>query len=112
MRRIELSNQDDIIAYQQLKKAQISDAFNKSTTNENEARVITKAEMETEFPPAQYEYYPLAAVHKFRQELMKAEGVEDKDGAFRDATAGLQSFVVQNEGKKTIVFVRKKETEE
>lgn len=109
MSRIELSNQEDIQAHQRQKKAQIFDAFNKTVESNREARLITKAEMEEDYPLDQFEYYPLSAIHKFRQEILKADDVEDKDGAFKEATAGLQSFVVQNGKEQSIVFVRRKE---
>ena len=46
---------------------------------------------------------------QFRQDIMKAEDIEDKDGAFKKATEDLTPFIVHSEGKKAIIFTRKKQ---
>lgn len=107
---IQLSNHDDIRGHQRAKRLQIAEAFNKAEGKE--ARLITKAEFEEQYPAEKYERYSLQALNKFRQDISKAEDVEDKDAAFKGATSDLKSFVVQDGDSKAIVFVRKKEAGE
>lgn len=109
MQKIELSNAEDIKQYQKAKKAQIWETFNKAGENPREATLITKAELDEQYPDESFERYSIGSLSKFRQDLVKAEGVQDKDAAFKEATKGLLPFVVQDGQKKAIVFVRKKE---
>ena len=104
---IELSNHDEIRAHQRAKRLQIAEAFEKAQGRT--ARLITKAEFDEEYPSDTYERYSLQALNKFREDLHKAEGVDDPDLAFKTATANLKSFVVQDGEGKAIAFVRKKE---
>lgn len=104
--KLDFQAAEDIKEFQGKKRAQIYEAFNKSEGDEF-ATPITKAEFEEQFGE-QFEKYSLQSVHKFRQEIMKSE-IADKDGAFKDAVVGLKPYVVHNQGKKAIVFVRKRE---
>jgi hypothetical protein len=99
---------NDIKEYQKNQRAQIYDSFKNAGDDARSALLITKSEFEVKFPTDQYERYSLSAVHKFREDISKSEEVTDKDAAFKDATKDLKSYVVTNEGKKAIVFVRKK----
>lgn len=109
MQKIELSNSDDIRAYQKAKKSQIWDSFNKASDDSRAAVLITKAELDEQFPSETHERYSLVSINSFREDIMKAEGIEDKEGAFKEASKGLKSFIVTENGKKAILFVRKKE---
>lgn len=104
MRKIESIAANDIKDYQKAKKEQILKAF--GTVEDKSAKLITKAEFEEQFPKEGHEIYSLSSLDKFRKELSKAD---DSDGLFQEATKGLKSFVVEGDGKKAIVFVRKKE---
>lgn len=107
MRKIESTTADDIKDYQKAKKEQIVKAF--GMAEDKNAKLITKAEFEEQFPKEGHEIYSLSSLDKFRKELSKAEG---SDALFKEATKGLKSFVVEGDGKKAIVFVRKKEAGE
>lgn len=113
MQRIEMDAANEVKKHQESKKKQIRDTFNMEVEGKV-ARLITKAELEELYPTGTFERYSLVSLNKFRQDIMKAEGVEgNKDEIFKAATKGLQSFVVEGEGKdKAIVFVRKKEAGE
>lgn len=105
MRKIESVVADEIKTYQKAKRDQILKAFGNVEDNSS-ARLITKAEFEEEYPSDTHEIYSLSALDRFRKELSKAEG---SDSLFVEATKGLKSLVIENEGKRAIVFVRKKE---
>lgn len=104
MRKIISQSEQGIRDHQAKKRAQIASSYDQA--EENRAKLITKAEFEEQFPTTSHEVYSIQALDKFRKDLMKAEGSEE---LFKEATRGLKSFVVQNEDKKAIVFVRKKE---
>lgn len=104
MRKIVSQSEQVVKDFQSKRRAQI--ASNYSQGEDNSAKLITKAEFAEQFPTDSYEIYSLPALHKFRKDLMKAEG---SDELFKEATKGLKSFVIQNEDKKVAVFVRKKE---
>lgn len=104
MRKIESITADDIKDYQRAKRQQIVKAF--GVEEEKSAKLISKAEFEEQFSKESHEIYSVSSLDKFRKELSKAEG---SDALFKEATKGLKSFVVESEGKKAIVFVRKKE---
>jgi hypothetical protein len=104
MRKIVSQSEQVIRDYQGKKRAQIANSY--GHTDDNSAKLITKAELEEQFPTTSHEVYSIQALDKFRKDLMKAEGSEE---LFKEATRGLKSFVIQNEDKKAIVFVRKKE---
>lgn len=89
-------------------KAKIYGAFNKATEPSKLAVPIAKGDFDTQYPADKFEFYSLAAVDKFRQDIMKADDVEDKDAAFKKATEDLKAHVVHSEGQKAIVFTREK----
>lgn len=99
---------NDIKAYHAKKRAQIADSF-KSVEDPGAAKLITKAEFESQYPSAEYEYYSPKRLTEFREEISKAEGVGNPDEAFKQVTKDLKGFVVTDNGQKAIVFVRKKE---
>lgn len=103
MQKIETESAQEIKNHQKAKKDQILKSFGVSP---KEARLITKAELDEQYPKETYERYSLSTIHKFRTDLMKAEGGSDE--LFKEATRGLESFVMEGD-KKAIVFVRKKE---
>lgn len=105
------ANQHEIDAHRKAQRAKIYDSYVQSGGRET-ATPITKAELDEQYPVDKFERYTLQALHQFRSDLIKAEGVEDKDGAFKEATKDLKPFIVHHEGKKNIVFVRPKESGE
>lgn len=105
---MEKSFEQGVSDYKANKKAQIYGAFNKGKV----ATPITKDEFDQEYPVNQFERYSLDALDKFRNDIAKAEDVEDKEGAFKKATEDLAPHLVYNEGKKYIVYTRKKQTGE
>lgn len=105
---IHFANQHEIDAHNKSQRAKIYDSYVQSGGRDT-ATAITKAELDEQYPADQWERYTLQALHQFRSDLMKAEGVDDKDGAFKEATKDLKSFVVHHDGKKNIVFVGRKE---
>ena len=109
---IRLSSQDDIESARRAQKVRILDSFHQATPNPKTALAITKAEFDEKYPEAEWERYSLANLHKFRQDIQKAEDIENKDEIFKSMTADLRPFIVHNEGKKVIVFTRKKEAGE
>ncbi len=109
---IQLSNQGDIDENKRSQKLRILDSFKQAAPNPKTAIAITKAEFDEKYPEVQWERYTLGAIHKFRQDIQKAEGIDDKDEAFKKATSDLKSFIVHGDGKKVIVFLRKKESGE
>ena len=104
---IQLPNYKEREEFNKAQRAKILAAFKQET--EGSAHLITKAEFTEKFPADKYEIYTLKAIDNFRQEIIKAEDVEDKDLAFKQATAGLKHFVVTEGDNKNIVFVREKE---
>jgi len=98
----------EIVEYQKQKKAQIYNTYKEASSNKPVAQAIVKAEFDEKYPADKFEYYTLSGIDKFRNELMKAEDIEDKDGAFVKACEGLMPYIVYNEGKKVITFVRAK----
>lgn len=102
---IQLSNQEEREAHFKSQKAKIAQAYSKNTKT---ATVLTKAEFEEQFPAEKFEIFTLGAVDKFRNDLNKAEDIEDKEGAFKNATSDLKAFVVHSSGKESIMFVRDK----
>ena len=107
-KRIELSNQTEINAHQKEQRAKVV-AMYKNVEAEKVANLITKAEFDEHYPTETWERYSLQAVHKFREDIEKAEGIEDKEDSFKKATADLKPFVITEGDNKAIVFVRKKE---
>lgn len=105
---IQFANQEDHDLHKKQQRARIYDSYVQSGRRQ-EATPISKAELDKQYPSAQWERYSLQSVHKFRTDLIKAEGVEDKDAAFKEAVKDLKSFIVHDGGKKAIVFVREKE---
>jgi len=104
---IQFANQAELDAYKKAQRHKIFDSYVQSGARQA-AAVLTKAEFDEQYPADQWERYTLPAIHKFRTDLMKAEDIEDKDVAFKEATQDLKSFIVHGDGKKTIMFVRKK----
>ncbi len=104
---IQLPNYEEREEFKKAQRSKILAAFKRET--EGSAHLITKAEFIEKFPTEKYEIYTLKAVDNFRQEIIKAEGVEDKELAFKKATEGLKHFVVTEGDNKNIVFVREKE---
>ncbi len=102
---IQLPNHEEREAHVKEQKAKILAAY---TNAPKTATVLNKAEFEEQYPADKFEVYTLEAVDKFRQDLIKAEDVEDKDSAFKSATADLKPFVVHADGKQSIMFARKK----
>ncbi len=98
----------EVADHQKAKKAQIYSSFKKAT-EDSFARPIAKSEFETQYPADKFEIYSLAAVDKFRQDILKADDVADKDEAFKKATVDLKPFIVHGDGKKVIVFTREKQ---
>lgn len=95
--------------HQRAKKAQIYNSFKQAVDPSKLAQPISKAEFEEQFPVEKFELYTLTAVDQFRQEILKAEDVTDKDGAFQKATEDLKPFIVHGEGKRVIMFTREKQ---
>lgn len=109
---IQLSNHEDIQSHQKAQRAKIVDAYNRSVDSEKTALLITKGEFDEQYPADKFERYSLQSVTKFREDINKADDIEDKDDAFRKATADLKHFVVTEGERKAIVFVRQKESGE
>lgn len=99
----------EIAQYQKEKKAQIYGAFKKATEPGKVALAIVKDEFDQQYPVDKYEYYSLEAVNNFRQDILKADDIEDKDGAFKKATEDLVPFIVHHDGNKALIFTRKKQ---
>lgn len=76
------------------------------------ATLITKSDFQEAFPEKFYSFFKLEGLHSFRKAILADESISDKDGAFKKAVDGLRPFVVVDSGKKSIVFVKKKEVEE
>lgn len=91
-------------------KARIYKSFAESDEDSKNAKLITKADFESNFPLEQYEVYSLGSIQKFRDDLQKSENYSDE--MFKAATKGLEHFIVQHEGNKVIMFTRKKEVGE
>lgn len=87
------------------KMSQIYGSFKKATV----AKPITKAEFDAEYPSDKFEYYTAANLDKFRQDIIKAEEIVDKDDAFKKATEDLKPHVVHADGQKVILFTREKQ---
>lgn len=104
---IQFANQEEIDAVNRQKRLRIYDSYVQSSGRQTQT--ITKAEFDEQYPSEKWERYTLQAIHKFRTDLIKAEGIEDKDGAFKEAVRDLKSFIVHDNGKKLIVFTREKE---
>lgn len=109
---IHLSNQGDIDSHKKDQKVRILDSFKQAAPNPKLALAITKAELDEKYPESAWERYTLQSLHRFRQDIQKAEDVEDKEDAFKKATADLKPFIVHGDGKKVITFLRKKEAGE
>lgn len=107
------SNIDRIKEFQKTQKLRLVGQYiQKAEESTGTAKLITKAEFDEQYPEKSFERYSLQSVNKFREELMKAEGVDNPEDAFIKATKDLKHFVVQSEGNKAILFVRKKEAGE
>ena len=104
---IQLPNYEEREQFNKAQRAKILSAFKKEA--EGSAHLISKAEFVEKFPADKFEIYTLKSIDNFRQEIVKAQDVEDKDLAFKQATAGLKHFVVTEGDNKNIVFVREKE---
>lgn len=104
---IQFANQHEIDNHSKEQRAKIYDSYIQ-TGKRKEAVAITKAQLEEEYPQSQWERYSLQSLHKFRTELMKG-GDENADETFKQATSDLKHFVVHHDGKKTMLFLRKKE---
>jgi hypothetical protein len=92
------------------RKQRIYDAFVKSELDPKAPQLISKADFEAQFPLEEYELYTLSSMVKIREDMQKADDYSDE--AFQNAVKGVQSFVVQHEGKSAVAFVRKKEAGE
>jgi len=99
----------EIREFQKAQKDRILGMYNNTVEDPKAAKLITKAEFDEQFPADKFEAYSVQSLTKFREDISKAEGIDDKDLAFKKATSDLKHFVVSNEGKQTIVFVREKE---
>lgn len=108
---IELNNGKDIKDYHARKRAQIAESF-KQVEDAGAAKLITKAEFDELYPAENFERYSVHSLNSFRESISKAEGIENPDEAFKQATKDLKGMVVTDSGKKAIVFVRKKESGE
>lgn len=108
------SNLDNIKEFQRTQKLRLVGQYIQKAEDEANkgAKLITKAEFDEQFPEKTYERYSLQSITKFREELTKAEDITDPEDAFVKATKDLKHFVVQSEGNKAILFVRKKESGE
>lgn len=111
-RVIQLSNHDEIRDHQRSQRAKIVAAYNQDDQSDKAAKLITKAEFDEQFPGDKWERYSLQSVNKFREDICKAEGIEDPDDAFKKATSDLKPYVITDGDSKAIVFVRQKEVEE
>jgi molecular chaperone DnaK (HSP70) len=79
------------------------------------AETITKADLDDQFPIAEYERYSVSSLHKFREDLtkgLKDAELEKANADFVAVTSGLKVFQVVHEGVKDFVFTRKKEVGE
>lgn len=104
-----MPNHDERLQHLKEQKAKILNSYRNAPKYGKEATVLTKAEFEEQYPTSEWEIYGLETVDKFRQDIMKADDIEDKIGAFKQATENLKPFVIHGEGKQIIVFARKKE---
>lgn len=98
--------EEKIKNFQEGQKAKIFGAYATDGSISKEVTLISKADFEKEFPVEKFEHYSLEKIHQFRTELMKSDSYSD--AAFASATEGLRPFVVQNEGKQALRFVRAK----
>lgn len=105
------SNIDHIKEFQKTQKLRLVGQYIEKA-EQGSAKLITKAEFDTQFPEQSFERYSLQSITKFREELTKAEGVENPEDAFIQATKDLRHYVVQSQGNNAIIFVRKKEVGE
>jgi hypothetical protein len=90
------------------RKARILQSFKEAGDDPRSASPITKADFEAQYPESGYERYSLVSVHKFREDLMKSEEIQNKDEAFKNATKDLKSHIVHGSDSKVIMFTRKK----
>lgn len=97
---------NQIKQHHEIQKAQILNSFKNAGDEVKTSKLLTKADFESSYPLDKFEVYSLGKIQEFREEFMKGEGYTDEK--FKEATKGLESFVVTNEGNKAIVFVRKK----
>lgn len=108
---IQLSNHSDHEDYKKAQRDKILSVFKKEV--EKSAFLIKAEEFEQKFPLDKFDIYTLPQVAKYRDDLSKAEGVDDPDGLFKATTSNLKHFVVEREvdGKteRAITFVREKE---
>lgn len=103
-------NHKGITDFKKAQRERILGVFGQPLQADNKfARAITKAEFEQEFPADKFEIYSLAKVHAFREQILKSEGVDDKDAFFKAQTEDLKALVIHNGDNKTPVFVRAKE---
>lgn len=105
---IQLSNHSDHEDYKKAQREKILGVFKREV--EKSAFLIKAEDFEAKFPADKFEFYTLAKIHKYREDILKAEGVDDPDGLFKATTSNMKHFVVVgNDGQKAIVFVREKE---
>jgi hypothetical protein len=103
---IHLSTQGDIDNFKKAQKERILSAFNHE--EDKSAKLVTKEEFEKACPTDQFEIYTLKKIDQFRNDLKKAEDVSDPDAVFKAACADLKPWLVVHEGKRDVVFTRKK----
>lgn len=104
---IHLSTQEDIDGFQKAQKERILASFNHEE-DPKKVKLVTKDEFEKSHPADQFEIYSLSALHKFRQDLLKADGVSEPEAVFRQATSDLKAWMVTDMGKKNLMFTKKK----
>lgn len=97
-----------IKAAQKEQKERIWNNFAHETPKQDGAELITKALLDEQYPESGWERYSLPSLTKFREELTKAEGVNDPNTAFVEATKDLKHLMLVHEGKQAPIFVRKK----
>jgi len=109
---IQLSNHSDHEDYKKTQRDKILSVFKREV--EKSAFLIKAEEFAQKFPAEKFEIYTLAKIHKYREDIMKAEGVDDPDGLFKATTSNMKHFVVEGKdaegnSQRAIVFVREKE---
>lgn len=105
---IQLSNHDEIQGHVKQQKDKILKSYGIDGSKPKVADTLTKSDFEGLYPQDKFEIYSIQKLDEFRQQIIKSEDIEDKDGFFKSSTSDLKSLIVYGEGKPVLLFVRPK----
>lgn len=106
-------NASTIRSHRELQQAKMLLSF-KSEDKGHQASLIkgiTTQEFEAKYPKDAYESFSFQAIERFKADLVKANenDLVKAEGQFNEGTQNLQPVVVENNGSKKLVYVRKKD---